>query len=70
MLSAFSVLNMHDKFMIQFTNLSVFVLFQIVGTVLIVSASRSGKFIMLLCFQDIIRVGDTFLFTFILNIPT
>lgn len=67
--SVISALHLQDLAMIQFTNVSVFVLVSIMGIVMIMSAKKSGKFIMLLGLLNIGWVVNTFLFTIIFNMP-
>lgn len=68
----FVILSMQDfpaLLMIQYTFLSVFVLFSLLGIVMIRSARRYGRLILLLGALDLVWVGNNLIFSYILKMP-
>jgi len=68
----FIVLSMHNLpalYMIQYTMLTVFALFSLVGIVMIRSAKQYGKLVLVLGLLDITWVSNNLIFSYILKMP-
>lgn len=65
----FSMQNLPDLYMIQYTSLTVFVLFSLVGIVMIRSAKHYGGLILVLGLLNIAWVANNLIFTYIIKMP-
>jgi len=64
-----SALNLPDLYMIKCTYLSVFMLSALVGIIMIRSAKRYGKLVLVLGLLNIAWVANTLIFSYILEMP-